>query len=54
MDIFKHHHVDNHGTIESDPSHAVSVPEIDPAGAVGAITFLVFAIACWLGRSGKK
>ena len=54
MDIFKHHHAHFNGTIESDPSHAVSVPEIDPAGAVGAITFLVFAIACWLGRSGRK
>ena len=53
MDIFKHHHVDNHGTIQPD-APPVSVPEIDPAGAVGAITFLVFALACWLGRSGKK
>ena len=52
MDIFKHHHVDSHGTIQ--PDKPMQAPEIDPAGAVGAITFLVFAIACWLGRSGKK
>ena len=54
MDIFKHHRAHANGTIQSDPSHAVSAPEIDPAGAVGAITFLLFALACWLGRSGRK
>lgn len=55
MDIFKHHHAHANGTLEPDPAHQpTSVPEIDPGGAIGAITFLVFAIACWAGRSGRK
>ena len=44
MDIFKHHHVDGHGTIQPTPE-LTKAPEINADGAVTALLVLALALA---------
>jgi hypothetical protein len=44
----------NVGTSPLPPTNSISAPEIDPAGALAALTLLAGSLAVLRGRRGRK